>query len=124
MEFQFCQNAIISIYSSLDLNNRYMGLSYLRNETYCPEKYVNLNFERDPNYLAHGSSIRLLVQHGDLVSYVKDDTGLIVKSPSMCHVFKAQAPITDLALSEKFVAIKSSNYILILKICETSDLVG
>lgn len=100
-----------------------MVLSYLRNETYHPENYINLNFERDPNNLARGSSFRLLVQHGDLISYVKDDTGLVVKSPSMCHVFKAQASITDLALSERFVAIKSGIYILILKICENSDIV-
>ena len=100
-----------------------MVLSYLRNETYHPENFINLNFERDPNYLARGSSFRLLVQHGDLISYVKDDTGLVVKSPSMCHVFKAQASITGLALSERFVAIKSGIHILLLKICENSDIV-
>lgn len=123
VEFQFYKTYIYSFYSPLDPNTRYMVLSYLRNETYHPELYINLNFERDPNYLAHGSSIRLLVQYGDLISYVKDDTGLVVKTPSMCHVYKAQASITDLALSERFVAIKSGNYILILKICENTDIV-
>ena len=119
----FDKTLFFSLYSSLDLPIGYMVLSYLRNETYYPENFINLNFERDPNYLARGSSFRLLVQHGDLISYVKDDTGLVVKSPSMCHVFKAQAPITGLALSERFVAIKSGIHILLLKICENSDIV-
>lgn len=100
-----------------------MGLKVIQKGEFSPSSEIEIQFKTAAEQLKGNSSYNFYAQCHDIIACVKNGDSLIVKSPSLCHIYKSKAVIDGLFLSEHYVSIKYGNYVMVLWICEKSDLV-
>ena len=100
-----------------------MGLKVIQKGEFSPSSEIELQFKFAVEQLKGNSSYNFYARCHDIIACVKNGDGLVVKSPSLCHIYKSNAVIDGLFLSEHYVSIKYGNYVMVLWICEKSDLV-